>query len=112
METSIIKPETALFFGSLGGKELIDFQPVHERVEPFVAGSVRVSEAEAVAAILVKMKFYRLSCLVPRLDHTKLSAEKKIIRGNYIEHWRCVRGYFNRPHSTVYRTDKIQVHQL
>jgi hypothetical protein len=37
----------------LGSEKVVNLQPVRERIEPAIAGSVRIPEAEAVAAILV-----------------------------------------------------------
>ena len=76
---------------------------MHEGIEPAIAGSVRIPEAEAVAAILVKVKLDRPARFEPGLDNTKLTAEKKIIAGDHIEHWRSILRHFDRAHATIDR---------
>src|SRR5688572_14094035 len=85
---------------------------MHKGIEPAIAGSVRISQTEAVAAILVKVKLDRPARFEPGLDNTKLTAEKKIIAGDHIEHGWSILRYLDRAHATIDRTDKIQFHGL
>ena len=62
-------------FRRLCSQEVVNLKPVHEGIKPFIAGAVWISEAEAVAAVLVKVKFYRSTCFEPRLNYAELTTE-------------------------------------
>jgi hypothetical protein len=72
------RPTLAPSFFGIGGKEFINVKPVNKCIEPSVTRSVRIPQAEAVAAVLVKMEFDRLARFEPGVNNTKLSARNKI----------------------------------
>jgi hypothetical protein len=55
--------------------KLIDIQPMDKGVKPTVARTVGIAEAKTVSSVLVQVKFHRPTCLVPRLDDSKLPLE-------------------------------------
>ncbi|HTE29482.1 MAG TPA: hypothetical protein VK666_03850 [Chryseolinea sp.] len=83
---------------------------MHEGIKPAIAGTVRITEAEAMTSILVKVKLDRPTRFEPGLDNTKLASEKKIIAGDHIEHWRSILRHLNRAYTTIDRTDEVQFH--
>jgi hypothetical protein len=44
-------------------------------IKPTVARTVGIAEAKTVSSVLVQVKFHRPTCLVPRLDDSKLPLE-------------------------------------
>src|SRR5687768_14997548 len=88
-------------------KKLINLQPVYECIEPAIACPIRIAEAEAVAAILVKMKLNGPARLKPGVDNTELTAEKKIVCGDHIEHRRSILRHLDGAHATINGTNEI-----
>ena len=97
---------------SLCSQKVVNLQPVNEGIEPPIAGSVWIPEAEAVATVLVKVKLDRSARFEPRLNNTKLTAEKKVIGRYHIEHWWSILWDLYRPHAAIDRTDEVQLHGL
>src|ERR671913_2111080 len=85
---------------------------MYERIKPFIAGSVRIAEAETVATILVKVKFHGAARFEPRLDNTELTAEKKIVGGDYVKHWRSFLRHFDWAQASIDWTDEVEFHSL
>jgi len=52
--------------------KLVYIQPMDKGVKPAVARPVGIAEAKTMLSVLVKVEFHRLTCLVPRLDDSKL----------------------------------------
>ena len=96
----------------LGLKKTIHIQPVHKGIEPTIAGSIGIPQAETMTPILVKVKLNRYTCFVPGINDAKLAFEKKIIGGDDVEHGRSVFWHFYRAHPAIDRADKSQVHGL
>src|SRR5690606_27998808 len=45
-------------------EKVIHLDPMHERVEPAIAGAIRIPEAESVAAILIEVELHGTARLV------------------------------------------------
>jgi hypothetical protein len=54
-----------LLFACPGSEKFVNIEPVDEGVEPSIAGSVRISEAESVSTILIQVKLDRAPCFEP-----------------------------------------------
>ncbi len=62
-------------FSLLLSHKLIDIKPMDKGVKPAVARPVGIAEPKSMPTILVEVKFYGSTCLVPGLDDSKLSLE-------------------------------------
>src|SRR6186713_2837125 len=91
-------------------EKAVNFQPIHESIKPSITRSVRISKPETVTTILVKVKLDRYTRFKPGFNYSKLTAEKKIIRGNCSEHRRSILRYFYCAHSAINRTDESKFH--
>src|SRR5690606_22298990 len=101
----------SILFGVLF-KEAVYVKPVHELIEPAVAGAIRVSKAEAVPAVLVQVKLDWLLCLVPRFDNAELSCKQEVVSRDNTEHWRRVIRNLDRSHAAIDRGNEVQIHLL
>jgi len=86
---------------SLGDEEFVHLEPMHEGVKPAIAGAVWVAETEAVAAVLVEVKFDRRPGVEPGLDNSELPAEEEVVSGDGVKHSRGVLRRLDRPHTAI-----------
>jgi len=55
--------------------KLVYIQPMHKGVKPAIARTVGIAEAKTVSSVLIQVKFYGPTCLVPGLNDSKLPLE-------------------------------------
>ena len=58
---------------------------MNKGIKPTITGSVGITQAETMTAILVKMELNRYTSFVPRIYDTKLAPKEKIIHCNDVE---------------------------
>src|SRR5688500_15798781 len=87
-------------------KKAINIHPVHKCIEPTITGSIGITQAETMSAILIKMKLNWDACFEPGINNTKLTPEKKIISCNNIEHRRSIFWHRYRAHTTIDRSNE------
>src|SRR5688572_7940141 len=97
---------TVRFFGLLLFQKTVNFQPVNESIKPAITRSVGISQAKTMATILVKVKFNWSARFEPGLYQTRLATEKKVVRGNDIEHRRSILWHLYRTHSAINRSNE------